>query len=75
MAERKGKQACSEKCRAVLRTKPAFALQIENDIRAKMGVEPRKGPAAAAAAAKPTAGVPVPKAPEKNDDDRKPAKK
>ena len=56
-----------EKCRAILRTKPAFALQIENDIRAKLGVEPRKPAATVPAAA-------TPKAAEK-DEDKKPARK
>jgi recombination protein RecA len=64
-----------EKCRAILRTKPALALQIENDIRAKLGIEPRKG-VAVAAAPKPAA-LPVSKAAEKSDkdDEKKPAKK
>jgi len=56
-----------EKCRAILRTKPEFALRIENDIRAKLGVEPRKAPTAVPAA--------VPKAVEKDEDGKKPAKK
>ncbi len=56
-----------EKCRAVLCTKPALALQIENDIRAKLGIEPRKPVATVPAAA-------TPKAVEK-DEDKKPARK
>ena len=55
-----------EKCRAALKTRPDLALRVENEIRAKLGVEPRKGPAAPPpAAAKP----------EKAEEDKKPAKK
>jgi recombination protein RecA len=57
-----------EKCRAALKTRPDLALKIDNEIRAKLGYEPRKGPAPAAAA---------PKAAEKpeKEEDKKPAKK
>jgi recombination protein RecA len=52
-----------EKCRAVLKAKPDLALRIENEIRAKMGAEPRKaGPPPA-----PTPGRPVEKAGDKDD--------
>jgi recombination protein RecA len=68
-----------EKCRGVLKSRPALALKIENDIRAKLGVEPRTTPVgvkpgapAAAEAAKPAE---APKPPAKHDDDKKPAKK
>ncbi len=57
-----------EKCRGVLRTRPDLALRIENEIRAKLGYEPRKGAAPAAAAPKPL------EKPEK-EEDKKPAKK
>ncbi len=57
-----------EKCRAALRTKPDLALKIENEIRAKLGVEPRKAPGATKAVG--PAPVAVPK-PEK-DEDKKP---
>ncbi len=67
-----------EKCRGILRTKPEFALKIENEIRAKLGFEPRKGmnasslvPAAPAAAAK---LAEVTKA-VRHDDEKKPAAK
>jgi recombination protein RecA len=67
-----------EKCRAILKTKPALALKIENEIRAKLGVEPRQAPAVKAVAPsavdKP-AEKPVAEAPKKHDDDKKPAKK
>ncbi len=53
-----------EKCRAVLRTRPDLALRIENEIRAKMGLEPRKGPAA-----------PPPKPEKVEEEEKKPAKK
>jgi len=61
-----------EKCRGVLKTKPALALKIENDIRAKVGMEPRQAPGT-----KPTApsAVPGPELTKKSDDDKKPAKK
>jgi recombination protein RecA len=52
-----------EKCRAVLKAKPDLALRIENEIRAKLGAEPRKGLA------------PAPKAEKPAEDDKKPAKK
>jgi recombination protein RecA len=71
-----------EKCRGVLKSKPALALKIENEIRAKLGVEPRTAPVgvkpiAPSATDKP-AEKPVaepPKAAAKHDDDKKPAKK
>jgi recombination protein RecA len=70
-----------EKCRAYLRSKPALALRIENDIRAKLGVESRQAPAASKAAVpagpeKP-ADKAVPEAPKaaRHDDEKKPAKK
>ena len=63
-----------EKCRAVLRTRPDFALKIENDIRAKLGVELRKAPAAvaAAAAAKPAAPPPASLHKAEKDEEKKP---
>jgi recombination protein RecA len=39
-----------EKCRQLLKAKPDLALKIENDVRAKLGYEPRKGSGAAAMA-------------------------
>ncbi|HXX95428.1 MAG TPA: recombinase RecA [Planctomycetota bacterium] len=54
-----------EKCRALLKSKPDFALRIENDIRTKLGVELRKGAVPSPAAVKA----------EKPDDEKKPAKK
>jgi recombination protein RecA len=65
-----------EKCRAVLKSKPALALKIENDIRAKLGVEPRPAPVAKpiAPSAVDKPSTEVPKA-AKGDDDKKPAKK
>ncbi len=36
-----------EKCRAALKNRPALALKIENDIRAKLNLEPRQAPAKA----------------------------
>jgi len=60
-----------EKCRAVLKAKPDLALRIENEVRAKLGVEPRKGMATPAAPVK----VEKLEKPEKGDDDKKPAKK
>jgi recombination protein RecA len=66
-----------EKCRAVLREKRDLALKIENDIRAKLGVEPRKGalptPTAAAAPAAPAKAPVIGKA--SDIEDKKPAKK
>jgi recombination protein RecA len=68
-----------EKCRAVLKGKPGLALKIENDIRAKLGVEPRPAPVA-----KPIAPSAIDKPAEKpaeaakaakHDDEKKPAKK
>jgi recombination protein RecA len=72
-----------EKCRAVLREKRDLALKIENDIRAKLGVELRKSAVPAGGAVDPKAAltaavksvaerpavvpVPTPKA-EKNED-------
>jgi recombination protein RecA len=71
-----------EKCRGVLKSRPAFALKIENDIRAKLGVEPRSmpvgvKPAAPSATDKPAEkpAAEAPKAVAKHDDDKKPAKK
>ncbi len=59
-----------EKCRLVLREKKDLALKIENDIRAKLGVEARKVTAPAAApAAKPVLPVLA------KDEEKKPAKK
>jgi recombination protein RecA len=64
-----------EKCRGVLKSKPGLALKIENDIRAKLGVEPRPAPiprpTAPSAVEKPADPPKVAKA----DDDKKPAKK
>jgi recombination protein RecA len=57
-----------EKCRAALKARPALAIQIENEIRAKLGVEPRKAPLAPP---KPEKSEKL----EKGDDDKKPAKK
>jgi recombination protein RecA len=53
-----------EKCRGILKTRPDLAHRIENEIRAKLGLEPRKGTPAPAA----------PK-PEKAEDEKKPARK
>jgi recombination protein RecA len=65
-----------EKCRAVLKSKPALALKIENEIRAKLGVEPRQAPVGAKPAAAPAAVPAAAEAPKKHgDDDKKPAKK
>jgi recombination protein RecA len=70
-----------EKCRGILRGKPAFALKIENDIRAKLGVEPRPAPVtkpiAPSAIDKPAEkpAAEVLKAAAKHDDEKKPAKK
>ena len=65
-----------EKCRAVLKTKPSLALKIENEIRAKLGVEPRPAPAPKAVApSAPEKAAEPPKAPVKHEDDKKPAKK
>jgi recombination protein RecA len=67
-----------EKCRAVLKTKPSLAHKIENDIRAKLGVEPRPAPVAkpvAPSAVDKPAEKPAAEAPKKHDDDKKPAKK
>ena len=60
-----------EKCRAALRARPDLALRIENDIRAKMGLEPRKGPAAPST-------PPAPPRPEKDrekEEDKRHARK
>jgi recombination protein RecA len=55
-----------ERCRGVLRTKPDLALRIENEIRAKLGAEPRKAPAGAAPATVPPKTAPeAPKAEDK----------
>ncbi|HEX7896986.1 MAG TPA: recombinase RecA [Planctomycetota bacterium] len=66
-----------EKCRLVLREKRDLALKIENDIRAKLGVEPRKGPIPAATATAPApAAKPVGVITKASEvEDRKPAKK
>ena len=64
-----------EKCRLVLREKKDLALKIENDIRAKLGVEPRKAPAAVAAAAAAKPVIPVLAKAADKDEDTKPAKK
>ncbi|HZE97763.1 MAG TPA: recombinase RecA [Planctomycetota bacterium] len=65
-----------EKCRGVLKSKPALAFKIENDIRAKLGIEPRPAPVprptAPSAVDKPA--IEAPKKPQ-GDDDKKPAKK
>jgi len=54
-----------EKCRAALRARPDLAHRIENDIRAKLGLEPRKG----------TAPPPPAPKPEKTEEEKKHAKK
>jgi recombination protein RecA len=59
-----------EKCRQGLRTRPDLAIKIENEIRAKLGVEPRKGTAAPPAPAAKADGKG-----EKHDDEKKPAGK
>jgi recombination protein RecA len=64
-----------EKCRAVLRNQPDLALRIENEIRAKLAIEPRKAPATVAAAQKPVEKQVEPAKLLKQDDDKKPAKK
>jgi recombination protein RecA len=66
-----------EKCRLVLREKRDLALKIENDIRAKLGVEPRKGPIPAVTTAAPApAAKPAPVIGKASDvEDKKPAKK
>jgi recombination protein RecA len=56
-----------EKCRGILRTRPDLAHKIENDIRAKLGLEPRKGTPAPAA--------PKPEKAEKTEEEKKAAKK
>jgi recombination protein RecA len=65
-----------EKCRAVLKSKPSLAHKIENDIRAKLGVDPRPAsvakPVAPSAVEKPAE---APKPAAKHEDDKKPAKK
>jgi recombination protein RecA len=56
-----------EKCRAQLKAKPDLALRIENEIRVKMGAEPRKaGPPPAV-----VPGKPIEKAGDKDDDKEK----
>jgi recombination protein RecA len=65
-----------EKCRAVLKSKPALALKIENEIRAKLGVEPRQAPVGAKPAAPVVEPAKPAEAPKKHgEDDKKPAKK
>ena len=65
-----------EKCRGVLKSKPALALKIENEIRAKLGVEPRQAPAAAKPAVPAVEPAKPVEAPKKHvEDDKKPAKK
>jgi recombination protein RecA len=64
-----------EKCRAVLRNQPDLALRIENEIRVKLAIEPRKAPATVAAAPKPVEKPVEPAKLIKQDDDKKPAKK
>jgi recombination protein RecA len=61
-----------EKCRGILKTKPALALKIENDIRAKVGMEPRQAPGV-----KPTSPSAAPSFDlnKKPDEDKKPARK
>src|SRR2546421_5661307 len=51
-----------EKCRAILKGKPSLAHKIENEIRAKLGVEPRSAPVA-----KPIAPSAVDKPAEKHE--------
>ncbi len=57
-----------EKCRGILRTRPDLAHKIENDMRAKLGLEPRKGTPAAA-------HPPATPKDEKKEEEKKPAKK
>ena len=69
-----------EKCRGILRGKPSLAFKIENDIRAKLGVEPRPAPVprpiAPSAVEKPAEKLAeATKAVAKHEDDKKPAKK
>jgi len=69
-----------EKCRGILKGKPSLALKIENDIRAKLGVDPRPAPVARptapSAVDKPAEKlVEAAKAAAKHDDEKKPAKK
>ena len=68
-----------EKCRAVLRENKSLALKIENEIRAKLGYEPKKGSAAPAAAAPAVAPAPVAAkpavAPPAKAEDKKPVRK
>jgi recombination protein RecA len=63
-----------EKCRAVLKSKPALALKIENDIRAKLGIEPRQAPIGTKPIA-PSAAPAAEASKKRDDDDKKPAKK
>jgi recombination protein RecA len=64
-----------EKCRALLRSRPAFALKIENDIRAKLGFEPRRAPAGSAAASAPATPAAKPAEAPKAEERKAPAKK
>ncbi len=61
-----------EKCRGILKTKPALALKIENDIRAKVGMEPRQTPGAKPASPSAAPSFDLNKKP---DEDKKPARK
>ncbi|HZE97284.1 MAG TPA: hypothetical protein VE981_09670 [Planctomycetota bacterium] len=61
-----------EKCRGILKTKPALALKIENDFRAKVGMDPRLAPGAKAAA---TAAAPSFDLNKKPVEDKKPTRK
>jgi recombination protein RecA len=61
-----------EKCRGILKTKPALALKIENDIRAKVGMEPRQAPGAKPASPSAAPSFDLNKKP---DDDKKSARK
>jgi recombination protein RecA len=63
-----------EKCRAVLRSKPDFALRIENDIRAKLGVEPRRGAPAASGPKPPALASAKPDRVDKDDEKKSPKK-
>jgi recombination protein RecA len=64
-----------EKCRQVLRARPDLALKIENEIRAKLGVEPRRAPGAAAAPSGAASEAKPPARTEKHEDEKKPARK
>ena len=58
-----------EKCRQALRSRKDLALKIDNEIRAKLGVEPRAGTVAAPSSAKAPEGKPAPA------EEKKPVKK